>query len=39
MRGALNHHITERFPLEELPSAHETVEEGEAVRNVIVEID
>ena len=37
--GALTHHIAERFPLEELASAHETVEAGEAVGNVIVEID
>ncbi len=37
--GVLTHHIAERFPLEELASAHETVEAGEAVGNVIVEID
>ena len=37
--GALTHHIAERFPLDELANAHETVEAGEAVGNVIVEID
>lgn len=37
--GALTHHIAERFPLDELASAHEAVESGEAVGNVIVEID
>ena len=37
--GALSHHIAERFPLDELASAHEAVEAGEAVGNVVVEID
>ena len=37
--GALTHHIAERFPLDELAGAHEAVEAGEAVGNVIVEID
>ncbi len=37
--GALSHHIAARFPLDELASAHESVERGEAMGNAIVEID
>ena len=37
-RGALEHRIAERFPLEEIARAHESVEQGKAVGNVVIRL-
>ena len=37
-RGALTHAIAERLPLERIAEAHERVERGEAIGNVVLEI-
>ena len=37
-RGALTHNIAERLPLQHIAQAHEVVEQGQAVGNVVLEI-
>jgi NADPH2:quinone reductase len=37
--GALLHNIAQRLPLSEIAAAHERVERGEAVGNVVLAID
>ena len=38
-RGELQHHIAERLPLEQCARAHEIVESGRAIGNVVLRID
>ena len=38
-RGAVRHHIAERLPLERIAQAHEQVESGRAVGNVVLTIE
>ena len=35
--GLLTHHVTESFPLEQIADAHEAVESGKTVGNVVIE--
>lgn len=38
-KGALRHTIAARFPLDEIAAAHEAVEEGRMIGNVVLEIE
>ena len=37
--GALRHAVAKSFPLEEIAAAHEAVESGQVMGNVVVEIE
>jgi NADPH2:quinone reductase len=37
-RGALQHNVAARLPLDEIAAAHEMVERGEAVGNVVIQV-
>ena len=38
-QGALRHAVAKIFPLEEIAAAHEAVESGQVMGNVVIEVE